>query len=232
MPAAASLAGSSKEPRLPGSSSTKLSASHPKIGTIEEAIDALRAGDLVVYPTETFYGLAADPSSKSALKRLFAVKGRGAAKTVAMIAADTRSAFSLAREVSPIARRLAECFWPGPLTLVLPARAQIASALVGSSGGVGVRVSSHPTARALAAGLERPITATSANRAGELPAKTLVDARRALGRKVKVYLEGGILRTGAPSTVLEVVGDRWRIIREGAVSGRQIAAALAGETLE
>lgn len=217
---------------MPGSSSTKVSASHPKISTIEEAIDALRAGDLVVYPTETFYGVAADPSSTSALTQLFAVKGREAAKTVAMIAADTRSAFSLAREVSPIARRLAECFWPGPLTLVLPAGAQIASELVGSSGGVGVRVSSHPTARALAAGLERPITATSANRAGASPAKTLADARKALGRKVKVYLEGGILTTGAPSTVLEVVGDRWRIIREGAVSGRQIAAALAGEALE
>ncbi|HEY2486298.1 MAG TPA: L-threonylcarbamoyladenylate synthase [Candidatus Binataceae bacterium] len=217
---------------MPGSSSAKASASHPTISTIQDAIDVLRAGELVVYPTETFYGVAADPSSKSALKRLFAIKGRDAAKTVAMIAADTRSAFSLAREVSPIARRLAECFWPGPLTLVLPAAAQIAPELVGVSGGVGVRVSSHPTARALAAGFERPITATSANRAGESPAKTLADARKALGNKVKVYLEGGTLRTSAPSTVLEVAGDRWRIIREGAVSGRQIAAALAGEALE
>jgi len=217
---------------LPDSSSAKSSSSHPEISTIEDAIDALRSGELVVYPTETFYGVAADPLSKSALNRLFAIKGRDAAKTVAMIAADTRSAFSLAREVPPIAWRLAECFWPGPLTLVLPARAQIAPELIGLSGGVGVRVSSHPTARALAAGLERPITATSANRAGESPAKTLADARNALGRKIKVYLEGGTLGSSAPSTVLEVAGDRWRIIREGAVSGRQIAAALAGEALE
>jgi len=217
---------------LPGSSSARSSSSHPEISTIEDAIDALRAGELVVYPTETFYGIAADPSSKSALKRLFAIKERDAAKTVAMIAADTRSAFSLAREVSPIARRLAECFWPGPLTLVLPAGAQIASELVGLSGGVGVRVSSHPTARALAASLERPITATSANRAGYSPAKTLADARNVLGTKIKVYLEGGTLGTSALSTVLEVVGNQWRIIREGAVSGQQIAAALAGEALE
>ncbi|MBV8139375.1 MAG: threonylcarbamoyl-AMP synthase [Deltaproteobacteria bacterium] len=217
---------------MPDSSSAKSSSSHPEISTIEDAIDALRSGELVVYPTETFYGVAADPLSKSALNRLFAIKGRDAAKTVAMIAADTRSAFSLAREVPPIAWRLAECFWPGPLTLVLPARAQIAPELIGLSGGVGVRVSSHPTARALAAGLERPITATSANRAGESPAKTLADARNALGRKIKVYLEGGTLGSSAPSTVLEVAGDRWRIIREGAVSGRQIAAALAGEALE
>jgi tRNA A37 threonylcarbamoyladenosine synthetase subunit TsaC/SUA5/YrdC len=95
-----------------------------------------------------------------------------------------------------------------------------------------VRVSSHPTARALAAGLERAITATSANRSGEPPAKILAEARKALGSKVKVYLEGGTLRTTAPSTVLEVAGNQWRIIREGAVSGRQIAAALAGEALE
>ena len=217
---------------MPGSSSARSSSSHPEISTIEDAIDALRAGELVVYPTETFYGIAADPSSKSALKRLFAIKERDAAKTVAMIAADTRSAFSLAREVSPIARRLAECFWPGPLTLVLPAGAQIASELVGLSGGVGVRVSSHPTARALAASLERPITATSANRAGYSPAKTLADARNVLGTKIKVYLEGGTLGTSALSTVLEVVGNQWRIIREGAVSGQQIAAALAGEALE
>jgi len=217
---------------LPGSSSARSSSSHPEISTIEDAIDALRAGELVVYPTETFYGIAADPSSKSALKRLFAIKERDAAKTVAMIAADTRSAFSLAREVSPIARRLAECFWPGPLTLVLPAGAQIASELVGLSGGVGVRVSSHPTARALAASLERPITATSANRAGYSPAKTLADARNVLGTKIKVYLEGGTLGTSALSTVLEVAGNQWRIIREGAVSGQQIAAALAGEALE
>jgi L-threonylcarbamoyladenylate synthase len=212
--------------------SAKSSSAHPEIGTIEDAIDALRAGELVVYPTETFYGVAADPLSNSALKRLFAIKGRDAARTVAMIAADTRSAFSLAREVPPIARRLAECFWPGPLTLVLPAGAQIAPELIGLSGGVGVRVSSHPTARALAAGLARPITATSANRAGESPAKTLADARKTLSREIKVYLEGGTLRSSAPSTVLEVAGDRWRIIREGAVSGRQIAAALAGEALE
>jgi L-threonylcarbamoyladenylate synthase len=217
---------------LPGSSSAKASSALPEISTIEDAVEALRAGELVVYPTETFYGIAADPSSKSALKRLFAIKGRDAAKTVAMIAADTGSAFSLARDVSPIARRLAECFWPGPLTLVLPAGAQIASELVGSTGGVGVRVSSHPTARALAAGLDRPITATSANRTGEPPAKALADARKALGRKVKVYLEGGTLGRSAPSTVLEVAGNQWRIIREGAVSGSQIAAALAGEALE
>jgi L-threonylcarbamoyladenylate synthase len=216
---------------LPRSSPAKTS-SHPDIGTIEEAVQALRAGELVVYPTETFYGIAADPFSAAALKRLFAVKGREAAKRVAMIAADARSAFSLAREVPPIAQRLADCFWPGPLTLVLPAASGIAPELVGAGGGVGVRVSPHPTARALAAELGRPITATSANLAGQSPSKTLAEAKEAFGAKVKVYLEGGTLGASLPSTVVEVVEAEWRIVREGAVSERQIVAALAGEALE
>ena len=203
---------------------------HPS--SIEDGIEALRAGELVVYPTETFYGIAADPSSAHALKRLFDVKGREAAKTVAMIAADPDAAFSLAREVPPIARRLADCFWPGPLTLVMPARSDIAAELVGVGGGVGVRVSPHPTARTLAAGFGKPITATSANLAGEPPATTLVQAQKALGGKVKVYLEGGTLGSSAPSTVVEVVEGEWRIVREGAVSERQIIAALTGEALE
>jgi L-threonylcarbamoyladenylate synthase len=95
-----------------------------------------------------------------------------------------------------------------------------------------VRVSPHPTARALAAGFGKPITATSANLAGEPPAKTLMAAHEALGGKVKVYLEGGTLGLSAPSTVVEVVEGEWRIVREGAVSQRQIVAALTGEALE
>ncbi|HTR63781.1 MAG TPA: L-threonylcarbamoyladenylate synthase [Candidatus Binataceae bacterium] len=205
---------------------------HPEIFSIDDGIEALRSGELVVYPTETFYGIAADPFSKTALKRLFEIKGRAAEKTVALIAADTRSAFSIAREVPPLARRLADNFWPGPLTLVVPARVDMPPELVGPGGGVGVRVSPHPEAHALAAGFGCPITATSANLAGQPPAKTLAEARQALGKKVKVYLEGGTLGASAPSTVVEVVNGEWRIIREGAVSRRQIAAALAEEALE
>jgi len=213
---------------LPGRSAEP----HPRIYTLDDAIVALGDGELVVYPTETFYGLAADPFSKAALKRLFAIKGREAAKTVALIAADAHSAFLLAREVSPMARRLADHFWPGPLTLVLPARSDLARELVGTGGGVGVRVSSHRTAHALAAGFGKPITATSANLAGQPPARTLSEASSALGDKVKVYLEGGTLRAAAPSTVVEVYGSEWRIIREGAVLSSQIATALAEEGLK
>lgn len=194
---------------------------------IANALAALSAGEAIVYPTETFYALGVDALSPDALDRLFAIKGREPAKPVALIAADTAMAFAVAREVPAQARLLAEAFWPGPLTLVLPARDGIPAALIGADGGVGVRVSSHPIARALAAGLQRPLTATSANLAGEPPAVEPQAARRALGGKIKVFVEDGRLAGGAPSTVVAVNRSGMSVIRPGAVSEPQLAAAIA-----
>ncbi len=194
---------------------------------LEDGIAALRAGELVVYPTETFYAIGADAFSSSALRRLFQAKARDAERPVGLIAADTAMAFSVARDIPLDARRLADTFWPGPLTIVLPARKDLAPELAGDDG-VGVRISPNPVARALSAGIGRPITATSANLSGEAPASTLDEARAGLGEKVKVYLEGGKLTASAPSTVVAVSKSGWKIVRVGAISESQIAAALAG----
>src|SRR5579863_3279632 len=140
--------------------------------SLADAIDALRSGELVVYPTETFYGLGADTTSPVALARLFDAKARDPKNPVGLIAADIAMGLSVAAIINPWARRLAEAFWPGPLTIVFPAREGFAPELVGAAG-VAVRVSSHPIARALSSGLGRPITATSANLSGESPATTL-----------------------------------------------------------
>jgi L-threonylcarbamoyladenylate synthase len=201
------------------------------IARVDEGIEALQAGELVVYPTETFYAIGADAFSSDALRRLFGVKQRDADRPVALIAADTAMAFSVAREIPLDARRLADAFWPGPLTLVLPARNDIAAELVGPDG-VGVRVSPHPVARALTAGIGRPITSTSANLSGDAPASTLDQARTSLGKKVKVYLEGGKLTASAPSTVIAVNASGWKMVREGAISKNQIAMALTGDALK
>jgi L-threonylcarbamoyladenylate synthase len=199
--------------------------------SIADGIEALRAGELVVYPTETFYAIGADAFSPAALRRLFQVKQRDPDRPIALIAADTHMAFSVAREIPADARRLADAFWPGPLTLVLPARDEVAQELVGAEG-VGVRVSPHPIARALSAGIGRPITATSANLSGKAPAATLADARAALGAKVKVYLEGGKLMASAPSTVVAVGQNGWKMVRVGAISASQVGVALAGDALK
>jgi tRNA threonylcarbamoyl adenosine modification protein (Sua5/YciO/YrdC/YwlC family) len=200
---------------------------------LEDGIAALQAGELVVYPTETFYAIGADAFSPTALRRLFEVKRREPGRPIGLIAADTAMAFSVAREIPIDARRLADAFWPGALTIVLPARGDLAPELAGSDG-VGVRVSPNPVARALSAGIGRPITATSANLSGQAPASTLDQARAGLGEKVKVYLEGGKLTASAPSTVIAVGvdGSGWKMMRVGAISERQIAAALAGDALK
>ena len=192
---------------------------------LEDGIAALLAGELVVYPTETFYAIGADAFSAAALRRLFQVKGREPGRPVGLIAADTAMAFSGAREVPNVARRLAVAFWPGPLTIVMPARDEIADELAGPDG-VGVRVSPNQVARVLSAGLGKPITATSANVSGAAPARQLDEARAVLGEKVKVYLEGGQLTAPAPSTVVAVNSSGWKMVRVGAISENQIAAAL------
>jgi L-threonylcarbamoyladenylate synthase len=204
----------------------------PEVHTLDDGIAALRASELVVFPTETFYGLGADALSPDALARLFAVKGRDKDRPVGLIAADATMAFSVAHEILPSARRLADAFWPGPLTIVLPHPREGYAAELSGPEGIAIRVSPNPVARALAAGLGHPITATSANLSGEQPASTLEEARSTFGDKVKIYLEGGILTATRPSTVVAVNEDDWQVLRPGAISETEIAAVLAGETLK
>jgi L-threonylcarbamoyladenylate synthase len=196
-------------------------------GAVADALAALRAGALVVFPTETFYAIGADPMQSDALAAIAGVKGREPDKPIALIASDTVSAFAIAREIPADARLLAETFWPGPLTVVLPARSGLNDALIGPSGGIGVRVSPHPTARALAEAIGGLLTATSANLSGQPPARTLMEARQSLGARISVYLDGGALHSGAPSTVVEFGEDgSFRIVRPGAIDHKAIAAAL------
>jgi L-threonylcarbamoyladenylate synthase len=193
---------------------------------LARAVGALSAGQVIVYPTETLYGLGVDFSVGGALERLFAIKAREPDKPVALIAASVEMAFSVAREVPSAARRLAEKFWPGPLTLILPAAPGLPAELVGPQGGVGVRVSPHRVARALAAALGRPLTATSANLAGERPARTIVEARAVFADRVAVYLDGGTMTASAPSTIVACEGSRMRLLRAGAIDETQLLEIL------
>ncbi len=190
------------------------------------AVDALRRGEVVVYPTETFYALGVDFSTPGALDHLFSLKMRQPDSPIALIAADTTMAFSIAREAPAAARALAEKFWPGPLTLVLPARTEIPAGLIGPDGGVGVRVSPHPLCRALTSALGHPLTATSANRSGEPPARSIEEARAYFGGGVAVYFDGGPASAVSPSTVVGFDGARVRIIRRGAIAESAIVEYL------
>ena len=200
------------------------SADLPETRAIAGAADVLRRGGVVVYPTETLYGLGVDATNPQALARLVALKGREAGKPISVLVADQTMLSELADEVSPLARRLVRRFWPGPLTLVLPARAGVSELLTGGTGTIGVRVSSHPVATALVAAVGRPVTSPSANPAGCAPPVTVDDARTYFGTTVDAYLDGGRL-PGEPASTVVDVRDGLRVVREGAVSAAVLRAA-------
>lgn len=174
---------------------------------IAEAANALDRGELVCVPTETTYGLAARIDRPAALARLVALKGRDPNAPFGLIAGDTQAARALAASWPAAADELAVAHWPGPLTLVVPARAGLPAELIGPGGGVGVRVSSHPWASALARAAGVPITATSANPSGAAPALDVSQARAYFGDRVAVYLDAGPSGHTAASTVAAVAAD-------------------------
>lgn len=179
----------------------------------------LRRGGLLIYPTETVYGLGC-ALRRSALERLIAVKGRDAAKPFLLLISEPAHVPGL--EWTEPARRLAAEFWPGPLTLALRATpGAYPAAVVGPAGTVAVRVSPHPAVRAIIGALGEPITSTSANIHGEMPARTVDEARRLVehfGSPPDLWLaDGGTLPASSPSTIVDCTGARPRVLREGAV---------------
>jgi L-threonylcarbamoyladenylate synthase len=181
---------------------------------IHAAAAALARGEVVGFPTETFYGLGADALSAAALDGLRALKGRGVEKAISLLVNESMLD-SLVAEISPRARALMAAHWPGPLTLALPARPGLPEGLV-SDGCVAVRWSPHPVAQALVAALGRPITATSANPAGASPPTTAAGVRAYFPDCVVV--DGGETPGGKPSTLARVRGDVVEVLRPGAIA--------------
>ncbi|HVN87665.1 MAG TPA: L-threonylcarbamoyladenylate synthase [Candidatus Binatia bacterium] len=194
---------------------------------VDDAVDALRRGGVIVYPTETLYGLGADATNPSALAKLLALKVHRDGKPISVLVSERAMLDVVAARVAPIAEHLIERFWPGPLTLVVEARADVSDELTAGSGTIGVRWSSHPIASALVARLNRPITAPSANPSGAAPATTIAEARAYFGDRIEVYVDAGTCSVGAGSTIVDATGATPRILREGAIPSRTIAAALA-----
>lgn len=192
---------------------------------IARAAGIVRAGGVVGYPTDTLYGLAVDPRQDEAVQRLFELKGRDALSALPLIAASLEQARGVA-DMSSTELRLAETFWPGPLTIVVPAKAGLAPSLLGKGSTVAVRVPAHRVAVALAAGLGHAITSTSANRSGQSPAATAGQVATALGEAIDLVLDDGPSPGGAPSTIVEVMHGRARLIRAGAVPWERVLESL------
>jgi L-threonylcarbamoyladenylate synthase len=191
---------------------------------IVEAAAVLRSGGVVAYPTDTLYGLAVDPRHAAAVRRLFDVKGRDPALAIPLIASSVEQARA-AGEFSDAHLRLALAFWPGPLTVVVPARATIDRVLLGGGSTIAVRVPAHPVATALASELGFCITSTSANRSGHAAATNAREAS-VLSDALDLVLDGGASPGGPPSTIVEVTDSGPRLVRAGAVSWERVLESL------
>ena len=201
-------------------------ASDKKADDLSHAVAALKRGEVIVYPTETLYGLGADALNAAAVEKVFQLKGRDANNPVPVLIADREMLGALVAEIPPLAEKLMARFWPGPLTLVLTARKDIPSALLNADGGIGVRISSQPIATSLVRTLGHPLTATSANPSGKKPARTVEQARDYFSEKIRVYLDGGTLVSKTGSTVVEISANRVRIIREGEIRKSELQCAV------
>jgi L-threonylcarbamoyladenylate synthase len=192
-----------------------------------EAVAMLRAGAIVAIPTDTVYGIAADLALPDAIERLFAAKGRPPERAVAVLLADAAQAWTLGEPVRA-ARILADRFWPGGLTLVLPVRptVRLPRVLAAGTPTIGVRVPDHPAPRALAAALG-PLPTTSANRSGQPDARDAQEVAAALGGAIALVIDGGPVHGGPGSTVVDCTSERPAIRRVGAIAPSEIAAVLA-----
>ena len=189
---------------------------------IQRAAALLRAGEVVAFPTETVYGLGADALNPAAVAKVFAAKDRPADHPLIVHLPLNADLSMWAREVPPVAEKLALAFWPGPLTLILPRQKRIPEIVTGGQDTVGLRVPDHPLARQLLAAFAGGIAAPSANRFGRISPTTAEHVRLELGDRIAMILDGGPCAVGIESTIVDVSRRTPRILRPGAITSRDI----------
>jgi L-threonylcarbamoyladenylate synthase len=200
----------------------------PNPAVLEPAAFCLRSGGIVAIPTDTLYGLAADPFDRDAVARIFAIKGREAARPLPLIALDSEQVAARIGPLSIALQQLAARFWPGPLTLVLAAPPGLPDNVTGGTGTVGVRVPAHAVARTFCRICSSPLTATSANLSGRTPSADPDDIERALGDRIDVLIDAGQTPGGPPSTIVDATGSALKLVRGGAIAWPDILACAHG----
>jgi L-threonylcarbamoyladenylate synthase len=193
--------------------------------------DVLHAGGVVCFPTDTTYGLGADPANPAAIGKLFNLKGRAPDKPVLLLVDSIEMASTLG-VLSGDSARIASRLWPAPLTLVVPARPVLSTRITAGTGTVGLRWPDAVLPQRLLGAFGRPLTATSANRSGARVASTVDRARRQLGAGLDAAIDIGRLPPAAPSTILDLTSEPPRILRRGPVGFDALAEALNGNILE
>ncbi len=193
---------------------------------IEAAVQALRDGELVAFATETVYGLGANAQNPAAVAKIFEAKGRPPNHPVIVHLDSPRFLHRWVREVPEVAMRLAERFWPGPFTMVMPRAANVHDVITGGQDTIAIRVPAHPMAQQLLTAFGGGIAAPSANRYGRLSPTRAEHVREELGDAVRVILDGGECQIGLESTIVSFEGNAVRLLRPGSVTATQISAVV------
>jgi L-threonylcarbamoyladenylate synthase len=189
---------------------------------LQPAVEWLRAGRVVAFPTDTYYGLAVDPLSADAVRMLFDVKGREPGMAVPLVAASLEQVERACGLLPAQARRLAEAFWPGPLSLIVDAPPGIAAEVQGDHRSVAIRVPAHPVARELCDAWGGPLTATSANRSGEPAARAVEELQALLSDRRIQIVDAGQTPGGAPSTIVDARATPPALVRAGAIPWERV----------
>jgi L-threonylcarbamoyladenylate synthase len=207
----------------------KINSQNPEPSLIRYAADQIRAGEVLGMPTDTFYGLAADPFNLRAVDRVYEIKSRSRHKPLSLLIGSVEQAEDLAKPLPDEFRALTKKFWPGPLTVIVKAASRLPLKVTANTGNVALRVPNAkiPLAVVQAAGI--PITATSANLSGETECTTATAVRDQLGMRIPIIVDGGTSPRDVASTIVDLTDEdaRWKILREGAISSQEISEFFA-----
>jgi tRNA threonylcarbamoyl adenosine modification protein (Sua5/YciO/YrdC/YwlC family) len=200
----------------------------PELDRVEYIVSCIRSGKVVGVPTDTFYGLAVDPVNLRAVEKIYEIKSRLKHKPLSLLIANANQAYGLARDVGANFDRLAERFWPGPLTLIVRAGSRLPLRSTANTGNVALRVPDCPIPRAIVEAFGLPITATAANLQGALECNNAACVRDQIGDRIPLIVDGGPTGRSVSTTIVDLSsGDgSWRILREGAIPTHEIALAL------
>jgi tRNA threonylcarbamoyl adenosine modification protein (Sua5/YciO/YrdC/YwlC family) len=206
----------------------RIDPDEPEPERIAQVVRALAAGNVAALPTDTFYGLAVDPINLCAVDRIYEIKTRARHKPLSLLISEVAQAYELAREIDTAFDRLAERFWPGPLTIVVKAGTRLPLRVTANTGNVALRVPEAAIARAVVAGLGLPITATSANLRNMPECTSAERVCEQLGSHLPLIVDGGPTLRAIPTTIVDLSGGghSWMILREGAIPTHEIALAL------
>jgi L-threonylcarbamoyladenylate synthase len=207
----------------------KINHDKPEVSLIRYAADQIRAGEVLGMPTDTFYGLAADPFNLRAVDRVYEIKSRSRHKPLSLLIESVDQAEEMARPLPEEFEALARKFWPGPLTIIVKASSRLPLKVTANTGNVALRIPNSRIPLAVVQAAQIPITATSANLSGEAECTTALAVRDQLKDRISIIVDGGASPREVASTIIDLTDEdaRWRILREGAIPAQEISEFFA-----